>query len=111
MTPENTVKSATAWLRDESTLVSARIAYLLRDKGINTQQSICAKVFPNEIDPTGGVIITPQGKVYQFSFNRAGMVAEKAIIDEWINITPIHHQHPWRDEILAGLAMVNKFVR
>ncbi len=41
-------------------------------------------------------------------FNRAGMVVESAIIDEWINITSTYSNHPWRDEILAGLTMIER---
>ena len=101
------VRAATAWLREEPTLVCARIAYLIREKGVDTRQSVCAKIFPNSDDPTGGVVITPQGKIYQFSYNRAGMVFNLAVIDEWVNITDTHMQHPWRDEILAGMRMLD----
>ena len=100
----HSVKIATAWLRGEASLVCARIAYLIREKGVDTRGAVCAKIFPDADDPTGGVVITPQDRVYQFGFNRAGMVAERAVIDEWISITDTHTQHPWRDEILAGLA-------
>ena len=107
MSCERAVKAATEWLREEPTLVCGRIAHLIREKGVDTRRAVCAKIFPNTDDPTGGVVITPQGKVFQFSFNRAGMVIERTIIDEWINITDTYMQHPWRDEILTGIEMLN----
>ena len=100
------VVSATAWLREEPSLIAARIAYLLREKGVDTRKALCAKLFPDAVDPTGGIVITPQGKVYQFTYNCAGMVFDKAVIDEWINITDTCGQHPWRDEILTGLQII-----
>ena len=95
----------TAWLREQQDLTAARIFYLLRERGIDAKSLICAKIFPDTKDPTGGILITPKGAVFQFAFNRIGRIVEAAQIDEWVNITRTYLQHPWRDDILAGLAM------
>ena len=100
------VRSATLWLNEEPSLVAARIAYLIREKGVDTRRAVCVRLFPDTVEPTSGVIITPQGSIYQFSYNHAGMVFDRAVIDEWINITKTFMDHPWRDEILTGLTMV-----
>ena len=104
----NSVRSATAWLREEPDITAARLAYLIREKGVDTKTAICAKVFQDIKDPTGGIIITPRGTVWQFAFNQRGMVFETAEIDEWVNITSTYNDHPWRDEILAGLALLER---
>lgn len=96
-----------AWLREEQSLIAARLCYLFRQKGIDTKSVICVKIFPDTNDPTTGALMTLHGKIFQFGFNRAGMVTEQAWLDEWINITETYMQHPWRDEILAGLALLN----
>ena len=98
----------TAWLRDEENFVAARLGYLLRNREINSRKVICVKIFPDTEHPTCGAIIAPSGKVYQFVFNRAGMVPEKAQIEEWINITETYMQHQWRDEVMTGLGMVSR---
>lgn len=110
MTPSLTKEIAahTTWLRGQQDLTAARLAYLLREKGIDVKSVICAKVFPDIKDPTSGVLIIPQGEVIQFAFNQAGMIVEAARIDEWINITQTYMGHPWRDEILAGLTMIEE---
>ncbi len=107
MTIEKQIMTNTAWLRQEEDIIASRIAFVLREKGIDAKTLICAKIFPGIHDPTGGVLIDPHAKVFQFGFNRAGMVIESARLDEWINITSTYMQHPWRDDILAGLAMLN----
>ena len=101
------IKKNTAWLCEQQDIIAARMAYLFREMGIDVRSLICVKIFPSIQDPTGGVFITPRGEVYQFGFNRIGMIIESARIDEWVNITQSYMQHPWRDEILAGLAYIN----
>lgn len=103
---EQRIISQTAWLRQQQDLTAARLAYLLRERGVSVSSVVCAKIFPETRDPTGGVLIVPGGQVIQFSFNRAGMVVESARIDEWINITRTYMDHPWRDEILAALMLI-----
>jgi hypothetical protein len=103
---KDSVAALTAWLQGESDLIAGRLAYLMRAKGVDPKTLICVKMFPDKKDPTGGCVITPQGQVYQFSYNRAGMIFEQTEIDEWINITQTYMNHPWRDEILEGLAML-----
>lgn len=100
------ITGLTSWLRQEEDIVAARLAFLLREMGIDVKNLICAKVFPSIDDPTSGVLITSQGKVFQFGFNRAGMIIEASRVDEWINITDSYMQHPWRDDILEALAML-----
>jgi hypothetical protein len=100
------IKQLTAWLREGPDLVSARLAYLIREHGVETKTLICVKIFPDLKEPTGGVIITSKGSVFQFGYNSEGMIFELAKIDVWLNITSTYHNHPWRDEILSGLAML-----
>ena len=108
MPVEKQISANTAWLREQHDLTAARLSYLLRERGIDPRSVICAKIFPGLQDPTGGVLITPRGKIFQFSFNRAGMFVESARIDEWLNITESYMDHMWRDDILAGLAILNE---
>ena len=100
------IAAHTAWLTGQQDLTAARLAYLLREKGVDVKAVICAKIFPDIKDPTSGVLIIPHGQVIQFAYNRAGMIVEAARLDEWINITQTYMDHPWRDEILAALTMV-----
>ncbi len=103
--PASEVRASTVWLRDQPDLVSARLGFLLSAKGVDPKTLICAKIFHNRREPTGGVVITPQGAVFQFTYNLQGMIIERTIIDEWVNITQTYQDHPWRDDILAALAM------
>ena len=102
----NSITIYTNWLREEPSLIAARIAYLIREKGVDTRQAVCAKIFPDTVNPTGGAIVTEHGKVYQFVFNRSGMVMELSDIEEWTDITGTFMDHPWRDEILTGQQMI-----
>lgn len=103
MDSHNEILINTLWLSQQQDLTAARLAYLLREKGIDVKAVLCAKIFPDIKDPTSGVLIVPHGQVIQFAFNRAGMIVEAARLDEWINITKTYMDHPWRDEILAAL--------
>jgi hypothetical protein len=102
----SSISELTAWLREERDLTAARLAWLIREKGVDPKTLICAKVSPDIKDPTSGIVVTPQGQVFQFSFNRAGMLTEMGTLDSWINITSTYTNHPWRDDILAALALV-----
>ena len=102
------IAAHTSWLTGQQDLTAARLAYLLREQGVEVKSVICAKIFPDIKDPTSGVLIVPPGQVMQFAFNRAGMIVESARIDEWINITQTFMDHPWRDEILAALVILEK---
>jgi YD repeat-containing protein len=102
------VLASTAWLREQPDLISARIGFLLSAKGVDPKTLICAKIFPDRREPTGGAVVTPQGMVFQFTYNLQGMIIERTIIDEWINITQTYQDHPWRDEILTALAWREK---
>ena len=102
------IDQLTSWLREEQDLIAARLVFLIRGKGVDPKSLICAKIFPDIKDPTGGAVITPQAQVFQFFFNRAGMLTEMATLDGWVNITATYKDHPWRDDILAGLALIGK---
>ena len=101
------IRRLTTWLQDAPDLTAARLGYLLRQQGVDLRTSLCVKVFPSMADPTSGVIMTSQKQVFQFAYNRAGMTETLSVIDEWINITAKVGNHPWRDEILCGLAMLS----
>ena len=103
---EKQIAINTYWLREQEDLTAARLVFLFREQGIDVKSFLCAKIFPGIHDPTSGVLITPREEVFQFGFNRAGMIIESARLDEWVNITSTFMQHPWRDDILAALAMM-----
>ena len=92
----------TAWLVEQQDLTAARLAFLLRERGVDARSVVCAKIFPDVKDPTGGVLVLPPDEVFQFGFNRAGMVVESSRLDEWVNISQTYQDHMWRDEILAA---------
>lgn len=100
------IKKDTQWLVSQQDLTAARLYYLLRMRGVDVSSIICAKIFPDIKDPTGGVLIIAPKQVFQFGFNRAGMIIESAQIDEWINISQSFNDHIWRDEILAALQLI-----
>lgn len=110
------IRKDTQWLTSQQDLIAARLSYVLRMRGIDVTSLICAKIFPDIKDPTGGVLVVRPDQVFQFGFNRAGMIVESAEIDEWINISQTFRNHMWRDEILAALHLaqnqpdnINKF--
>lgn len=98
----------TLWLREEPDLIAARLAFLLRQRGLNPKKVVCARIFPDVSAPESIVLITPDHHVYHFGFNRAGMRAEQAVLDAWTDITASYQDHQWRDEILAGLLIVDE---
>ena len=100
------IQRLTEWLRDAPDLAAARVGFLLRQYGVDPKTCLCAKIFPNTADPLGGIVITPDKKVFHFTYNRAGMMDHLAVFDEWLNVTEKVMGHPWRDEILCGLGMV-----
>ena len=101
-----TIQRWTAWIVDAPDLTAARIGFLLRRQGLDPRTLVCAKIFPNTSDPTTGIVITHEKKVFQFAYNRAGLVENMSIFDEWLNITDRVKDHPWRDEILCGQEMI-----
>lgn len=105
MNIESQVRMLTQWLRQEEDLIAARLALLLRQRGFDLKTLVCVKVFPGKDDPAGGILIDPQGAVYEFRFNQAGMRVGLDRFDAWINITATYMDHPWRDDILTALAM------
>ncbi|MBL8014140.1 MAG: hypothetical protein JNN05_09860 [Candidatus Omnitrophica bacterium] len=100
------IKKNTEWLVSQQDLIAARLSYVLRMRGVDVSLVICAKIYPDIKDPTGGVLVLPPDKVFQFGFNRAGVIVESAQVDEWINISGSFNNHMWRDEILTALQLV-----
>lgn len=98
----------TLWLREEPDLIAARLAFLLRQRGIHPKRVVCARIFPDTAAPESIVVITPDRNVYQFGFNGAGMRAEQAVMDAWTDLTPNYQDHQWRDEILMGLHILDE---
>ncbi len=100
------ITTATAWIRGQGDLTSARIGILLRDKGVDPGTVICVKIFPDTRFPESGIVITPQKKIYQFGFNPSFFSPHQAVFDDWHDLTERYSNHQWRDEILAGLMLV-----
>ena len=101
------IVATTAWLRGEMDMPASRIALLLRRRGVDPRTVICVKVFPDAKDPVNGMIITPQKRIFYFTYNMEGMTDPLAQFDHWHDLTSTFMEHAWRDEALAGLAMLD----
>jgi hypothetical protein len=78
---------STQLLRDDSNPVWARLRELLRARGLDPDRVALADFFPDDTDMEFGIVVTPDGHVYEFDFiygkGDLATQAGTATISEW----------------------------
>jgi hypothetical protein len=83
-----------------------RTRHLLEERGISPSTSILATSFPDDTSFEFGVIVTSDGRVYQFGFEYLGKSVEQGVFTEWVDLTERHASSPYSDDVAAALEIL-----
>lgn len=89
----------------------ARLRELLRLRDIDPNTAVLADFFPDDTDLEFGVLLTPEGRVYEFDFTYGprGDIKSKsatAVISDWSDMTDRWRDRPYRDQVEAALPLL-----
>jgi hypothetical protein len=86
----------------------ARLRALLRGQGVDVAGALLANLMPDGRGRTTGVVVTGEGRVYEFDVSHRGRPLEDAELTTWRECTEAYHAHGYRDAVTAALAMLDR---
>jgi hypothetical protein len=95
----------TRLLRDGVDPFWIRLRSLLNEKGVAPSTSILADCFPDDTSFEFGVIVTFEGRVFQFGFDYLHRSVEDGTLSEWVELTDRHSATPYHAEVAEALAL------
>jgi len=81
------VDELTASLRADSGPLWARIRWLLEDRGVDASKSLLLDFFTDDSDLYWGLIVTPEGRAFQFDFDYLRRQPAEGRFSSWEDVT------------------------
>ena len=83
-----------------------RTRQLLEERGVSPSTSILATSFPDDTSFEFGVVVTSDGRVYQFGLDYLHKPVEEGVFTEWVDLTDRHSSSPYSDDVAAALGLL-----
>ena len=110
---ESTAELSTGLLRESQDALFVRLRELLRDRGIDVEASALATFFPDDVDLEFGVVVTADGRVYEFDlvYPRRGDIGQKtrnATLGDWRETTDWWRATPSHRDIEDAFQLLSR---
>jgi hypothetical protein len=102
-TKRDQIRLLTKLARESDEPLWARIRVLLREKSLDPARVFVAECFPDDTQFEFGIVVTDDGRVFQFGFDYLHRKVEDGMFSEWDEITVRFTTTPHRDSIALGL--------
>jgi hypothetical protein len=111
MTDSEVARLSTELLRTSGDPIWTRLRELLRQRDIDPITAVVADFFPDDVDLEFGVLLTPDGHVYEFDFtygSRGDIKTKTATgqISDWREMTDRWRDRPYRNQIEAAIPLL-----
>lgn len=111
MTDPDVARLSTELLRTSEDPMWARLRELFRERGIDPDAAVLADFFPDDTDLEFGVLLTPDGRVYEFDFTYGprGDIKTKSstgVISDWRDMTDRWRDWHHRNQIEAAMPLL-----
>ena len=108
----NVAELSTHLLRTDEGPLWSRLRKLLDERGLDPNSVALADLLPDDTDMEFGIIVTPEGDVYEFDLVYGNGDLEEqaasATIADWRDVTAWWRDAPHRAEIDAALRLLGK---
>ncbi len=92
----------TRLLRSDPEPFWQRLRDCLREKGVEPSRTVLTTCFPDDSSFEFGIVITPDGEVYEFGFEYLHKQVTEGVFSEWSRTTDRWRERPFADEVAAG---------
>jgi hypothetical protein len=82
----------------------ARIAALVRERGVDPDRAVIADYFPDDTSFKFGILVTGEKKVFQFGYDFLHKPELEGTLTEWEDLTGSWQVSPYRVQVEAALA-------
>ncbi|MDX1763743.1 MAG: hypothetical protein R3231_05430 [bacterium] len=82
-----------------------RVRELIREKGIDPLRATVAYAYPEDLHFELGVIVTPEGRVFQYGFDYLHQAISDGVFSEWEELTDRYESSPYRNQVTQALRM------
>jgi hypothetical protein len=82
-----------------------RIRQLLAERGVDIHGSLVANLMPEDTDLLSGLIVSREGRVYEFEFDWRRTKPEHGHFAVWRDLTDTYESRAFREPISVALAM------
>lgn len=82
-----------------------RVRDLIREQGIDPHRAMLAYSYPEDLHFELGVIVTPEGRVFQYGFDYLHQPISEGVFTEWEELTDRYKSSPYRNQVTAALRM------
>jgi hypothetical protein len=106
MAEDAEIREQTALLQSSTEPLWERIRSLLEEKGLSAATSALAYSYPEDLHFELGVLVTADGRVYQYGFDYLHQDISHGTFSEWNNLTDTYQQSPYRRKIQQALRLL-----
>ena len=104
--------TSTRLLRVDAHPMWARLRDLLRERGLDPDHVAIADLFPDDTDMEFGIVVVPDGQVFEFDlvYGRGDLntAAATAIIGDWRDRTDSWRDSPFRPQIESAFRFLDR---
>ncbi len=108
MAEDTEIREQTALLQSSPDPLWTRIRRLLKAKGLNPATAALAYSYPEDLHFELGVLVTADGKVYQYGFDYLHQDISDGTFSEWNELTKTYWQSPYRNRIQRAMQLLRQ---
>ena len=102
------IEENTRLLQGSDEALWVRVRDLIREKGLDPHQVTLAYSYPEDLHFELGVIVTPEGRVFQFGFDYLHQSIADGVFTEWEDLTDRYKNSPYRNQVAAALRLARR---
>lgn len=106
MAEDAQIREQTALLQSSTEPLWVRIRYLLEEKGLSAATSALAYSYPEDLHFELGVLVTSDGRVYQYGFDYLHQDISHGTFSEWNELTKTYRQSPYHRQIQQAMQLL-----
>jgi hypothetical protein len=98
------VERNTHSLRSDTDPFSVRLRECLLEEGLDPQRTVLAICFPDDYCFEYGMVVSPEGEVFEFGFDHEDRSVEDGVFSEWTCITDCWRDRIWWQEVATAFS-------
>ena len=101
------IAELTRSLRESEAEFFPGLRQVLEGRGVDPASSILVEMFSDAREFEYGIVVTREGKVFQFGLDCMGRTSESAELIEWIDWTRTYEYAAFREHVEAAKSMLS----
>ena len=101
------IAELTSSLRESEEGLFPRLRQLLKERSVDPACSVLVEMFSDVREFEYGIVVTREGKVFQFGLDCLGRSADSAELIEWVDWTRTYEYAAFRQHVEAAKSMLS----